>query len=109
MNLRHATERPFISPPPLERRLNTIIPFLLFTGILLKCTRPFHSDLSWMVFVQDDFFYYLKVAQNFAQGGGATFNGIVHPNGYHPLWFLLISLLSWFTTSPKLILGFIAV
>ncbi len=44
-----------------------------------------------MYFEQDDFFYYLKVAQNLATGQGSTFNGIVPTNGYHPLWLLLIS------------------
>ena len=39
-----------------------------------------------MNFVQDDFFYYLKVASNVASGNGSTFNGIVPTNGYHPLW-----------------------
>ena len=108
MYLRDTAERPSALLPLLERRLNSILPWLLFAGILLVCTRPFRSELSWMVFVQDDFFYYLKVAQNFAHGAGSTFNGIVRTNGYHPLWFLLLSILCWFTTSPKLILGFIA-
>src|SRR5271154_5485520 len=108
MYLRNATERPSELVPLLESLLTSILPCLLFAGILLECTRPFRSQLSWMVFVQDDFFYYLKIAQNFAHGRGSTFNGVVPTNGYHPLWFLLLSILSSFTTSPKLILGFIA-
>lgn len=53
---------------------------------------PFHSGLAWHVFVQDDCFYYLKVAQNLATGHGSTFNGLVATNGYHPLWLLLLTL-----------------
>ncbi len=56
----------------------------------------------------DDFFYYLKIAQNFAHRAGSTFNGIVPTNGYHPLWFLILSVLSRFTDSPRIILGFVA-
>ena len=53
---------------------------------------PFRTHQTWMNFVQDDFFYYLKVAQNLAAGQGSTFNGLVPTNGYHPLWFGLIAL-----------------
>lgn len=44
-----------------------------------------------MLFVQDDCFYYLKVAQNLATGHGSTFNRIVPTNGYHPLWLLMLT------------------
>lgn len=53
---------------------------------------PFHSGASWLLFVQDDCFYYLKIAQNLATGHGSTFNGIVPTNGYHPLWLLTLAL-----------------
>ncbi len=36
--------------------------------------------------VQDDAFYYIKIAQFLASGHGSTFNGLVFTNGYHPLW-----------------------
>lgn len=39
----------------------------------------------------DDFFYYLVVARNLVEHGRSTFNGLVDTNGYHPLWFLLVS------------------
>jgi hypothetical protein len=48
---------------------------------------------------RDDFYYYLKVAQNLAQGRGSTFNGIVSTNGYHPLYFLVIAAICRFTNS----------
>ena len=41
----------------------------------------------------DDFFYYLKPAMNVVAGKGATFDGSISTNGYHPLWMLLITLL----------------
>jgi hypothetical protein len=61
-----------------------------------------------MTYEEDDFFYYLKIAQNLAHGAGSTFNGIVATNGYHPLWFLVLTLFSAFTTRPRLILLFLS-
>jgi hypothetical protein len=109
MHLRSRREGHSVLLPLLERRLNFFIPCVLFAGILIKCLSPFRSKLPWMIYMQDDFFYYLKVAQNLAQGNGSTFNGIVPTNGYHPLWFLILSGFSWFTASPRMVLGFIAV
>jgi len=54
-----------------------------------------------MYFFEDDFFYYLKIAQNLAHGAGSTFNGIVTTNGYHPLWLSILTLLSALTTSTR--------
>jgi hypothetical protein len=48
---------------------------------------------------RDDFYYYLKVAQNLAHGRGSTFNGIVATNGYHPLYLLVIAAICRFTNS----------
>ncbi len=48
---------------------------------------------------RDDFYYYLKVAQNLAHGRGSTFNGIVPTNGYHPLYLLVIAAICRFTNS----------
>ncbi len=61
-----------------------------------------------MLFLEDDFFYYLKVANNLAHGQGSTFNGLVPTNGYHPLWFLLLTGACAVSSSPKFILGFVA-
>jgi hypothetical protein len=61
-----------------------------------------------MAYEEDDFFYYLKIAQNLAHGAGSTFNGIVPTNGYHPLWLLVLTAFSFFTTRPKFILLFLS-
>ena len=63
--------------------------FLLFT--LHPFAQPLVSRESWLVFQQDDFFYYLQVARNLAAGHGSTANGLVLTNGYHPLWLLLLT------------------
>jgi hypothetical protein len=51
---------------------------------------PLRNATRIMPFVEDDFYYYLKVAQNVAAGLGSTFNGITRTNGYHPLYFLVL-------------------
>src|ERR1700738_3382043 len=70
-------------------------------GLVFASLRPLFLPEPWMVFFEDDFFYYLKVAQNLSRGLGSTFNGIVPTNGYHPLWFLVLTCFSFFTTNPK--------
>lgn len=42
-------------------------------------------------FAHDDSFFYLKTADNFAQGFGTTFDRINTTNGYHPLWLFLVA------------------
>lgn len=72
-------------------------------------TRPFRAHINWMNFEQDDFFYYLKVAQNVALGHGSTFNGLVPTNGYHPLWMWTIAAVIRIGSGVRLIPGFLAI
>ena len=104
-----STRRSTDTSSPLELRFAFWLPWVVFTVIAYKCSRPLVSKISWMMFVQDDFFYYLRTAQNFAHSGHSTFGGVVHTNGYHPLWFLALSALSVFTVSPGIIMAFLAV
>ncbi|MFC1706620.1 hypothetical protein ACFL59_07345 [Planctomycetota bacterium] len=46
-------------------------------------------EISIRHFLYEDFFYYLKIAQNIAEGRGATLDGFSTTNGFHPLWMLL--------------------
>lgn len=43
--------------------------------------------------IADDEFYVLQVAKNFAQGNGVTFDGTAPTTGFHPLYFLFLSLI----------------
>ncbi len=88
----------------LSRTLTALV--VLFVG--LASFRPLFSRTPAMLFFEDDFYYYLKVAQNLAHGSGSTFNGIVPTNGYHPLWFLLLTAVSFVTSRPHAILVFAA-
>jgi hypothetical protein len=45
--------------------------------------------------IQDDAYYYLKIAQNIAAGRGSTFDGLHPTNGYHPLWLISLVPLFW--------------
>ncbi len=95
--------------PAWETRLVPLFTVVLFIGITAILAQPLLTHLSWLIFVQDDLLYYLKVAQSIAHGHGSTFNGIVPTNGYQPLWLLLLVALSWFTENPRVILAAIAV
>ena len=94
--------------PAREARLVSILTGVFFAGIAIILALPLFSHASWLIYVQDDFLYYLKVAQNIAHGHGSTFNGIVPTNGYQPLWLACLVLLSWLTENPRAILAFLA-
>lgn len=81
----------------------------LFLGVLKIVLEPLLRHVPWMTYEEDDFFYYLKIAQNIAHGAGSTFNGIVPTNGYHPLWLAALVVLSLFTSRPACIQIFLAV
>ena len=51
------------------------------------------SDEQLIGFFPDDAFYYLKTAKNFWAMGYPTFDGINPTNGFHPLYFLLVTLI----------------
>jgi hypothetical protein len=82
-------------------------PWLLLVQTVIACCRAFFSHRPWMLFEYDDFFYYLKVAVNLATGHGSTYNRIVATNGYHPLWLLILTGLSFFTQNGRAILVFL--
>ncbi len=56
--------------------------------ILIWISSPIEYLLS---FTNDDSYFYLKTALNFAKQGKSTFDGISLTNGYHPLWFLILT------------------
>ncbi len=91
-----------------EERFASLAAVLLFAGLAVILALPLFSHDSWLIFVQDDLLYYLKVAQNLTHGHGSTFNGIARTNGYQPLWFLVLAGLSLFTENPRAILAFLA-
>lgn len=82
----------------MNRRTIDWITFLL---VLCGCgwvlALPLRSHQTLLGYAQDDFYYYLKAAQNFAGGRGPTFDGTTLTNGFQPLYFLVLSAISCFT------------
>lgn len=69
--------------------------------IVLSCIAVFYANLRFHervlgVGFEDDFFYYAQAARNLAFSGHATFDGVHLTNGYHPLWFLIIVVVTKF-------------
>jgi len=67
----------------------------LFVIAYLFCRLSRHQDLYTLFAsgIPDDSLYYLKTAMNYSRGLGSTFDGINHTNGYHPLWFMILTTL----------------
>jgi len=64
---------------------------LVFTLFLVFCASllPFNFLLD---FSHDDAFFYIKTADNLSKGLGSSFDRVNSTNGYHPLYFLFLSL-----------------
>ena len=78
-----------------------------FTAWIASGPSRHNTNLAFLG--QDDFFYYLKVAQNLAAGHGSTFNGRVKTNGYHPLWEMTLVAAVWLTGHAGSLRGFLEV
>ena len=64
--------------------LATIMP-----GLVVALTSPDQAIID-KYFVDDDAYYYFKIAQNVAEGHGSTFDQITTTNGYHPAWMWVL-------------------
>jgi len=64
---------------------------LVLLHTLYMCVDAATSGHHWVAMLYDDFFYYMKVAENWVDGHGSTFNRLVPTNGYHPLWMLILA------------------
>lgn len=62
------------------------------TTCLLPLTQA-DAPIVYLTAYWDDFFYYLQIARNLADGLGSTFDGVNPTNGYHPLWMLVLTAL----------------
>ncbi|MBS1552454.1 MAG: hypothetical protein JST15_10365 [Bacteroidetes bacterium] len=82
--------------------------FLAAAAAIILIIFSFATSIEFLLnFANDDSFFYLKTAYNFSAGFGSTFDLINETNGYHPLWFLILSayyfLINLFTGfSPEL-------
>lgn len=63
-------------------------------GIAMACM-PFETSLSH--FLIEDMFYYLTVARNVLAGMGPSMDGVHATNGFHPLWMLMLTGITFLT------------
>lgn len=71
-----------------------LIVFGLFGAVLVLHLAVAGQDFSVLAkngFLYDDSFYAFKIAQNIAEGNGATFDGVHATNGFQPLYVFLIA------------------
>lgn len=85
---------------------------IIILSVLVSLIFSFFTSIEFLLnFSNDDSFFYIKTAYNFSSGYGSTFDTINATNGYHPLWFLMLSayyfLLNLFVSfSPELFFRF---
>lgn len=82
-----------------EKLIFLVFPFLCLSWRLFI---P-NEFLGNGVFFQDDFYYYLKLGENFWKYGFFTFDGINTTNGFQPLWQLIIIIISLFFEGDSLV------
>lgn len=86
------------------------IKFLIISFVVSISILWFLLPINYLIhFTSDDTYFYLKTALNFSSGNGSSFDGINLTNGYHPLWFLILSFYYYIiglllNTSPELLL-----
>ncbi|MUL44627.1 hypothetical protein FZI85_18090 [Mycobacterium sp. CBMA293] len=73
----------------ITKAIHRIVPAALIALCLWRIVGGVDPTLRFT----DDFFYYVKAAENWVDGAGSTFFPGEPTNGYHPLWFLWLSLL----------------
>jgi hypothetical protein len=59
---------------------------------------PFHllrGSAAYLGLLEDDYFYYVSIADRFFEFGKLTYDGITVTNGFHPLWFCVVLALRW--------------
>jgi len=81
----------------LERHSEALVRFSVYVTALLVAA-PFiyhvaHGSTAFLVLLEDDYFYYSEVADNLITMGKPTFDGITVTNGFHPLWFVIVTAL----------------
>jgi hypothetical protein len=70
--------------------MHLLLPAGLAIAAMISLFARFHAGPGFLAFYEDDFFYYLRIAQQIAAGHHSTFDGIHLTNGYHPLWMLVL-------------------
>jgi hypothetical protein len=75
--------------PPLARPMIRAAAAVLFVVVLMGLRLAI--DPRDPFFLDDDAWYYHRIAVNIARHGFSSFDGLVATNGYHPLWQIVLS------------------
>lgn len=76
---------------------HSIIGYFYILFFLLCLSFIIFSDIRKLVaLLPDDSSYYFKIADNFVQGKGLTFDGIHRTNGFQPLWLYILVIVNYF-------------
>lgn len=94
-----AVLRDDVRDPIVNGLPTTIILFSLMSiGLLIRLYISWHNiELLFQKCVVDDAFFYFGIARNIAAGKGATFDGSIMTNGFHPIYALLLVPIFWFS------------
>ena len=94
------------------RRVTVAAWSMVIAGYLLRAVNILQANWSWVADqVPDDAFYYLEIGRHLGAGDGPTFDGLNQTNGFHPLWQVLVTPLTWLfpddlaLTKASLLLG----
>jgi hypothetical protein len=69
-------------------------------GCSIAAVAPFVYHVSrgaagFLGLFEDDYFYYALIADKLVATGKLTYDGITTTNGFHPLWFVVVTVLRW--------------
>lgn len=91
----------------LERGLNALIALIVIVRLAWIFSALLRGDHVPLRLAQDDFYYYLRPAQNLAWHHRSVFFGNTLTNGYHPLYFALLTLMSVFVHTLRGVFRFL--
>ena len=78
--------------------ISVILLILLLIGFGIRLYISwFDVETLFQKCLVDDAFFYFGISKNIAAGNGATFNGSIMTNGFHPIYALLLVPIFWFS------------
>lgn len=86
----------------IDKNVKIALLAVFCSAMILVFSRYFWGGNNYLFYFDDDFFYYAKIAQNFHNLGFSTFDATHLTNGYHPLYFLLMTFIFFFTNTDSL-------
>jgi hypothetical protein len=77
-------------------KYDKILFLLLFCGFLYRCLF-IYKNISFLTdfWLFEDTFYSLNIAKNISHGLGWTFDGVIHTNGFQPLYVFMMVPIYW--------------